>query len=570
MAHDLTYAYAGDIIAKRNEEGELIVYGKATGPDLDLDQQICDAEWLKSAMPEWMRTGGNIREQHSSIAAGIGLEIDAQGNDWFLKSEVVDPVTAKKVEKKVLKGYSIGIRNARVVKDIQAPNGRIVAGDIVEISLVDRPANPTARIEIAKSIGGNWVFKTEENGVVEPNAEGTEDVSVVAEPIVAPVEVPVVDEGDLPNTVEALSVDESKTLVPEILKGGPGSGPQEGHEFYGNGATSKNDYALRDKADKAQSAADYHRNEAEAHYKEWDSLRKTGGDESQARSAYNVAQAHENAQYAHEHVAIALENPDHALSTSSLEAKAQEATMSANGMAEKHQTEYGTKAVDAQILKTVAGEVTKMASHDPATLEAVRAGLITLLNAELAEMASGEEDETSDVYELLNALCTFLCWWKDEADEQEAPQPFTMVESEEKESDTMAYVGLGVDPQIIKSATAEDASDEARAELRAEIVKALGLDDEISTYKETLTNQQEAIKSLEATVEEMKSLAVGGGPVLRQTTVQARKSADVERMRAEASRLRKIASELENKETASAYISKALELEKDASSISRY
>jgi hypothetical protein len=50
-----------------------MVYGKATGPDLDLDQQICDSEWLKTAMPRWAQWG-NVREQHGPIAAGVGLE----------------------------------------------------------------------------------------------------------------------------------------------------------------------------------------------------------------------------------------------------------------------------------------------------------------------------------------------------------------------------------------------------------------------------------------------------------------------------------------------------------------
>jgi hypothetical protein len=44
----LTYAYAAEIVkSERDADGHLIVYGKATGPDLDLDGQICDPKWLK-------------------------------------------------------------------------------------------------------------------------------------------------------------------------------------------------------------------------------------------------------------------------------------------------------------------------------------------------------------------------------------------------------------------------------------------------------------------------------------------------------------------------------------------
>jgi hypothetical protein len=150
----ITHVYAGDIVkTETTEDGDLLVYGKATGPDLDLDEQRCDPDWLKNAMPGWAQWA-NIREQHSAIAAGVGVETVQDGDDWYVKSLVVDAGSAKKVEKGVLKGYSIGIKNARVVKDATAPGGRIVGGDIVEISLVDRPCNPTATMAIAKSADG--------------------------------------------------------------------------------------------------------------------------------------------------------------------------------------------------------------------------------------------------------------------------------------------------------------------------------------------------------------------------------------------------------------------------------
>jgi len=54
----------------------------------------------------------------------------------------------------VLKGFSIGIRAPRIVRDTKAANGRIIDGQIVEISLVDRPANPNAKLMLAKSVDG--------------------------------------------------------------------------------------------------------------------------------------------------------------------------------------------------------------------------------------------------------------------------------------------------------------------------------------------------------------------------------------------------------------------------------
>lgn len=146
-----TTVYAEIVKAERNADGDLVVVGKATGPDLDLDKQICDAAWLGKAMPEWFSSGGNVREQHSSIAAGVATELENVADSWMVTSTVVDPVSARKVEKGVLKGYSIGISDPRVVKDAGAPGGRIVGGSIVEVSLVDRPCNPTALLSLAKA-----------------------------------------------------------------------------------------------------------------------------------------------------------------------------------------------------------------------------------------------------------------------------------------------------------------------------------------------------------------------------------------------------------------------------------
>lgn len=152
---DRTDVYFGDIVKGKTEElpdGTIMVYGKAAGPDLDLDQQRCDPSWLKKAVPDWM-TFGNVREQHGAIAAGVGKALTGQGDDWYLKAHVVDPTTVLKVRTGVLKGFSIGIRNYRTVTDATAPKGRIVDGIIPEISLVDRPSNPTALMSIAKSVG---------------------------------------------------------------------------------------------------------------------------------------------------------------------------------------------------------------------------------------------------------------------------------------------------------------------------------------------------------------------------------------------------------------------------------
>jgi hypothetical protein len=163
MANDFANSYAAIVKQEKQEDGSLLVYGKATDDSLDIDQQICDDVWLSSAMPEWFKSGGNIREQHSSIAAGVAKEYESKADGHYISVLVVDPISVKKVESGVLKGFSIGIKSPRVVRDQKAANGRIIDGQIVEVSLVDRPANPNAKLMLAKSVDGETsLVKVEE------------------------------------------------------------------------------------------------------------------------------------------------------------------------------------------------------------------------------------------------------------------------------------------------------------------------------------------------------------------------------------------------------------------------
>jgi hypothetical protein len=152
---NLTTAFFQIEKADRNADGTMTVYGKATDDSIDIDQQICDGDWLDRAMPHWFKSGGNIREQHSNIAAGVATDYEAKADGHYISALVVDPVSVKKVETGVLKGFSIGIKNPRVTRDKSAANGRIVDGQIVEVSLVDRPANPNCQLVLAKSATGD-------------------------------------------------------------------------------------------------------------------------------------------------------------------------------------------------------------------------------------------------------------------------------------------------------------------------------------------------------------------------------------------------------------------------------
>lgn len=162
----MTVAYAWAPITKTEEQddGTLMVYGPAASSDLDRDQQRLNAEWLDRAMPEWAQVG-NIREQHDAkraVGVGVGLT-KAEDGSHHIAAHIVDDQAIKKIKTKVLKGFSVGIKNPRVtLGKSDAPGGEIVDGSICEISVVDRPCNPNTLFEIAKADGA---------GALEPVAD---------------------------------------------------------------------------------------------------------------------------------------------------------------------------------------------------------------------------------------------------------------------------------------------------------------------------------------------------------------------------------------------------------------
>ena len=201
---DFANAYAAIIKADKNDDGTLTVYGKATDDSIDMDQQICDPAWLDRAMPEWFKSGGNIREQHSQIAAGVAKEYEAKTDGHYISALVVDPVSVRKVETGVLRGFSIGIKSPRVVRDTKAANGRIIDGQIIEVSLVDRPANPNAKLIMAKSIEG-------ESSLVQ-----VEELHEYKAPLPSAV-LPKTEKGSKMETIKQIT-ELAKSLTPDSAK----------------------------------------------------------------------------------------------------------------------------------------------------------------------------------------------------------------------------------------------------------------------------------------------------------------------------------------------------------------
>ncbi|WP_329143441.1 hypothetical protein OIU91_05940 [Streptomyces sp. NBC_01456] len=170
---DVAYAWAPITKSEEQDDGTVVVYGPAASSALDRDQQVLAADFLDRAMPEWFRSGANVREQHDAkraVGVGVGL---TKGDDGahYVTARIVDPVAVAKVKHGVLKGFSVGIKNPKIAMGkTEAPNGIVTDGTVCELSVCDRPANSECIFSLAKADGANELQPVEDPHLVEKSS----------------------------------------------------------------------------------------------------------------------------------------------------------------------------------------------------------------------------------------------------------------------------------------------------------------------------------------------------------------------------------------------------------------
>lgn len=132
------------------DDGSIRVHGIASTGARDAAGEIVLPEAVRAALPAYMAFGA-IREMHQPRAAGAALsaEVDDDGATR-LCAHVVDPVAIQKVKAGVYKGLSIG---GKVLSRDPVDPSVITSIRLDEISLVDRPCNPEAVIDLWKAQG---------------------------------------------------------------------------------------------------------------------------------------------------------------------------------------------------------------------------------------------------------------------------------------------------------------------------------------------------------------------------------------------------------------------------------
>ena len=134
-------------ISRIDEENRIVEGYAAVNEAVPGDKYKLTRAALEKATPDY-ETWGAVRAMHQPIAAGtcsdpdkpdLGVTWDEKGA--FIRAYIADDDAWNKVLTKVYKGFSVGVRCDKIER-----GNEVTACTWVETSLVDRPADPDAKI----------------------------------------------------------------------------------------------------------------------------------------------------------------------------------------------------------------------------------------------------------------------------------------------------------------------------------------------------------------------------------------------------------------------------------------
>lgn len=490
----------------KTSEGTLVIEGPATDSSIDLDYQIADPAWLDKAMPEWFASGANIREQHDGKrVAGVATTYEKRddGAHW-IKAEILDPVTILKIEKKALRGFSFGAREAEVVVDKAAKGGRITKGRINEVSVVDRPCNPGMMFSIAKADSSGDLQPVEDPELVETDKADTEPEQKY-----------------------------TPTQFAELLKS-LGKTPAEPVKFTMPTAED------RAKVDAIHAAVDlekrdFSKDERDAAAKDGSALKdgsfviKTAAD---LKNAIGLVGNADDPKKAKAHVIKRAR---------------------ALGLVDKLPDAWGITKADqilADIGKLVPGALVKADgdAFDPdAEATDVDAGtsaiaaIARLIISEAEGLAAGRMEEIWDIQTLVDAACALQCFVSNEryqevalmSDADKADQATTQTGTGPATTTTKADDTPVVEPETTKTDAAPAVEPKTEAAPEGELTKS----DMSDLLQDAITKAtqpfQERVTALEGELAKVLSTPQPGGPARTRTTTHTAIAADADRLRTE-------------------------------------
>ncbi|MGV9427062.1 hypothetical protein ACWDO7_22600 [Streptomyces sp. NPDC003656] len=532
----LTYAWAPITKSEEQEDGTFMVYGPAASSHLDRDRQRLNEQWLDQAMPAWFNQGANVREQHDAkraVGVGVGLVKGDGDSGHMLASHIVDPVACLKVKHGVLKGYSVGIKNPKVtVGKADAPGGEVVGGDIVEVSIVDRPCNPTTTFEIAKADGGD----------LEP----VEDATVIEKTDAAAFGIADDVYSQLPEAVRAaltslamagatVSTDTTKADTDGAASGAVVASPSILFKVEGHTVSEGLIQGLVDERVAARLAELGKTDNATTSKKEGTVPADKTPDATNAEKTDGTNDA--AAQAAAVEKAEGILRDVRALVPSLTKADDTEET---DGGGEE---EGGDEAADI----TSANEAI--------------AAVARLIISEAESLAAGNLHEACDIGLLLDAVNSLKWFTRREELEQEANAD-GMDLADTTKADAAAAAAAAATTTETSTAAEDDKPSAAltKADV-AELVKS-AVAEVSQAHEERLATLTGELTKATKTIEELKALPVPGGPALTRTAAQAQaaRGSDADRLRAEAAELQTKADSCADRELRDGYLERRREL----------
>jgi hypothetical protein len=558
---DVAYAWAPITKAEEQDDGTYMVYGPAASSHLDRDNQRLNEAWLDTAMPAWFAEGANVREQHDSkraVGVGVGLVKGDGDSGHMLASRIVDPIACLKVKHGVLKGYSVGIKNPRVkLGKADAPGGEVVGGDIVEVSIVDRPCNPTTLFELAKADGATGSLEAVEGALVVEKSDaaafGIADAVYEQLPDAVRAALTSLAAAGAAVTAQAVKADEAvddgspaiaspwsflikldgPPVTPEMIQGlvddrlaelakADTSAAGRRKQAASGAAMPDGSYPIKTKADLRKAIRAVGRGGAEH-----DKIRKHIITRAKALGLEAMVPKNWNADGS-------LQTADKAEGDEELVAKAEQVLRDARALAPSLvKADGGEDGGDG-----TAGSDGEDESSDIASAEQAIAVIAQLIISEAESLAQGNMNEACDIDLLLNAVRS-LKWFKErEEAEQEGGADAEMALADQPDiAKTDAPATPAVEPTTQTSDAPQAPDTMTKADV-AELVKA-AVAEATEAAKERESALAADLVKANAAIEEFRTMPVPGGPALTRTAAQQAqaRSTDADRMRAEAKTL---------------------------------
>ena len=137
----------GDI--QKVDAEQRLVFGYASTEAIDAAGEIVLKSAIEDALDDYLQYPA-VREMHALSAVGKTVEATVNDRGLYVGAKIVDDIAWGKVTSGVYKGFSIGGK----VTSRDSKDRKIITGvRLDEISLVDRPANPEARIDLWRAAG---------------------------------------------------------------------------------------------------------------------------------------------------------------------------------------------------------------------------------------------------------------------------------------------------------------------------------------------------------------------------------------------------------------------------------